>query len=351
MTTWERFTRMYQHKEADRVPILDSPWKQTIDRWESEGMPTRDYISFFDLDKTGRVGADYSPLFPARTVEETDEYTIYTTSWGATLKSWKHIASTPDFLDFTVKDRESWADAKARMTPSRDRVDWLRLKESYPRWRAEGRWIAAGMWFGFDVTHSWMAGTERILVALLEDPEWCFDMFNTFLDMNIAMLDMIWDEGYTFDEVNWPDDMGYKGTQFFSLKVYRELIKPVQRRAVEWAHAKGVKARLHSCGDITKFIPEFVDIGIDALNPLEVKAGVDPVSLKREYGDRLVLHGGINAVLWDDADAIIAEIAEVVPKLKESGGYIFASDHSIPNSVSLDNFTKIIEAAKKYGAY
>jgi len=351
MTTKERFTRMYEHKEADRVPILDSPWSQTIDRWVGEGMPSRDYVSYFELDKTARVSADYTPQYEAKTVEETDEYVIYTTGWGATLKSWKHIASTPDFMDFKVKDREAWADAKARMAPSRDRVRWQYLQDNYAKWRGEGRWISAGMWFGFDVTHSWMVGTERILVALLEDPDWCSEMFNAYLDLNIAMLDMIWDAGYTFDEVSWPDDMGYKGTQFFSIKVYRDLVKPVQRRAIEWAHSKGVKARLHSCGDINKFIPEFVEIGLDALNPLEVKAGVDPVGLKREYGDKLVLHGGINAVLWDEAEKIIAEIADIVPKLKEGGGYIFASDHSIPNSVSLSNFTKIIEAAKKYGSY
>jgi uroporphyrinogen decarboxylase len=125
----------------------------------------------------------------------------------------------------------------------------------------------------------------------------------------------------------------------------------VQKRAIEWAHAKGIKARLHSCGDIKKFVPELIEIGLDGLNPLEVKAGVDPVAMKQAYGDKLLLHGGVNAVLWDDAEAIIAEIANVVPKLKENGGYIFASDHSIPSSVSLRNFTEIIGAAKKYGAY
>ena len=351
MTTRERFARMYQHKDADRIPILDIPWSQTIDRWVAEGMPTRDYVSYFDLDQVGQISADYSPQYEAKTIEETDAYTIYTTSWGVTMKSWKHIASTPDFLDFTVKDREAWSDAKARMVPSRDRVNWHMLKENYANWQKEGRWTIGHIWFGFDVTHSWMVGTERLLMALVEDPDWCADMFNTYLDMNIAMMDMIWDAGYHFDEVTWSDDMGYKGTSFFSLDMYRELVRPVQQRAIEWAHAKGIKARLHSCGDISKFIPEFIDMGLDALNPLEVKAGLDPVAIKRQYGDKLVLHGGVNAVLWDDAEAITEEIRRVVPQLKQQGGYIFASDHSIPNSVSLDNFRRIIQEAKACGSY
>lgn len=78
---------------------------------------------------------------------------------------------------------------------------------------------------------------------------------------------------------------------------------------------------------------------------------MDPVALKKQYGDKLLFHGGVNAVLWDDVDAIIAEIDRVVPVMKEKGGYIFASDHSIPNSVSLENFRRIVEEVKRVGSY
>jgi uroporphyrinogen decarboxylase len=98
-------------------------------------------------------------------------------------------------------------------------------------------------------------------------------------------------------------------------------------------------------------IPDLVEIGIDALNPLEVKAGMDPVALKKQYGNILTLHGGINAVLWNDKEAILSEIDRIVPVLKENGGYIFSSDHSIPNTVSLDNFKAIINEVKKIGSY
>ena len=67
--------------------------------------------------------------------------------------------------------------------------------------------------------------------------------------------------------------------------------------------------------------------------------------------DRLVLHGGINAVLWPDKEAIVEEIRRVVPVLKENGGYIFSSDHSIPNNVPLENFRAIVEEVKQAGRY
>ena len=66
---------------------------------------------------------------------------------------------------------------------------------------------------------------------------------------------------------------------------------------------------------------------------------------------QLLLHGGINAVLWDDVEAIEAEIRSVVPAIKESGGYIFSSDHSVPSSISLEQFRYITNLAKKLGSY
>ena len=352
MTSHERFERMFGHRPADRVPIIDSPWGATIERWQREGLPKdADWVDCLGLDHVASIGLDNSPRYEAKTIEETAEYRIATTSWGATLKNWKHAASTPEFLDFKVKDRISWQDAKRRMTPTRDRINWKHLEANYPKWREKGYWIQAGLWFGFDVTHSWTCGTERILMALIDDPQWCVDMFNHFLDVDLALLEMVWDAGYRFDAVNWPDDLGYKHNQFMSLRMYRELVKPVQKRACDWAHARGVRTHLHSCGDVNPFIPEFIEIGIDSLNPLEVKAGMDPVGIKRRFGDRLVLHGGINAVLWDDIDAIEAEMRKTLPVVKANGGYIFSSDHSVPSSVSLANFRRIVELAKELGAY
>jgi len=352
MTSHERFRRMFAHQEADRVPIIDSPWGATIERWRHEGLPEgMNYVEYFDLDHVAGIGVDSSPRYPAGTVEETDDYTVYTTAWGATLKQKKHTATTPDFIDFIIKDPESWREAKARMVPTPDRIPWEFLKQNYPTWRKNGYWIQASFWFGFDITHSWTVGTERLLMALAEDPEWAVDMFNHELDMDLALFDMVWDAGYTFDSIMWPDDMGYKYHTFFSLNTYREILKPVHKRAIDWAHAKGVKAHLHSCGDVHTFVPDLVEIGLDALNPLEVKAGMDPVALKSQFGNDLVFHGGINAVLYDHPDQLEAEMRRVVPAMKENGGYIFSSDHSVPSSVSLEDFRRFVELAKELGRY
>lgn len=351
LTSQERFKRMYEHRDADRIPILDSPWNETIDRWVSEGMPTRDYVSHFDLDKTAYIGTDNSPRLPAGIVEENDDYIIQTTSWGATTRTYKKYTTTPEHLGFSINTPDAWMKIRDRIQPTDDRIPWDMLRKNYKKWRDEGYWITGGLWFGFDITHSYMVGTEDMLMAMLEEPEWVMDMFDRELDVSLKLLEHVWDAGYTFDEVHWYDDMGYKGTQFFSMRTYREVLKPFHQKAIDWAHQHGCVARLHSCGDINPYVPELVSMGLDGLNPLEVKAGMDPVALKKAFGDRLLFHGGINAVNWDKPNVILDEIERVIPVMKENGGYIFASDHSIPPHVSLEDFTGIINAIKRLGSY
>lgn len=353
LTSKERFQRMFLHQEADRIPIIDDPWAGTIRRWQREGMPKDiDWRDYFGIDKVAKFDIDTSPRYQSLVLEEDDKQITYTTSYGVTLRKLKEEDSSPEFLDYTVDNSKIWfEETKKRMLEGENRINWKRIEENYPLWQKEGYWIQAGFWFGFDVTHSWMSGTETILIALLEEPEWVMDMFDTYLNSCIKHFDILWDKGYRFDSIFWYDDMGYKNNTFFSLETYREVVKPFHKKAIDWAHNKGIYAHLHSCGNIMPFVDDLVNIGLDGLNPLEIKAGMDPIFLKEKYKDKLLLHGGLNAVLWDDSKAVIQAIEENIPKLKENGGYIFSSDHSIPNSVSLDNFKKIVETVKRVGSY
>lgn len=351
MTTFDRVTRMYDHREADRVPLYEVAWEATEERWRREGLGDENYFAFFGLDRMVRVDVDNSPRFPRTFVEETEDHLVYTNAWGATIKDFKGGTSVPALIDVKVRTKDDWLKAKERMEPADDRIDWRRLRDKWSRWRERGSWISGICWFGFDVTHSSFIGTERHLLALAEDPDWCIDIWRTQQDLSFTLLDRMWDEGYQFDELLWFDDLGYRQNQFFSMKTYRELLKPFHQRAIDWAHRKGIRALMHSCGDIRPFIPELVEMGLDGLNPLEVKAGVDPLAVKREFGDRLLLHGGFDALLWDDVDRMETAIRENLPALMENGGYIFATDHSTPSNVSLEAFRRITDAVKDVGRY
>lgn len=350
LTTHQRISRMYEHRDADRVPLFEVPWAATEERWRREGMGDEGYARFFGLDHVVRFTVDNSPRFPTGVLENADDHVVFVNPWGATMKYIKS-QSAVGLIDATVKTKEDWLPARERMTPADDRIPWDLLRSRWARWREQGAWIVATDWFGFDVTHSWFIGTERELVAMAEDPDWCRDMWQTEQELNLALLERVWQAGYRFDELLWYDDMGYKQNQFFSLRMYRDLLKPFHQRAIDWAHAHGIKAYMHSCGDIRPFIPELVEMGLDGLNPLEVKAGVDPLDVKRVYGDRLMLHGGFDAVLWDDVERMEEAVRRDLPGLMRDGGYIFATDHSTPVNVSLTDFRRIVEVAKAVGRY
>lgn len=353
LTERERILRTYRRQEVDRIPMLDCPWPGTIRRWHKEGMPQNvEWEDHFGFDRLIRFGFDNSPRFERKILEKTERYTILTDCWGATQKVFNELDSTPEMLDFHYNSSEKWAEAKAAMLKEYDdRINWEYLKQNYPKWRAEGRFIQFELWFGFDVAHSHMIGTENFLIGMYEEPEWVTDVFDTYLQTTLKLAQKVIDAGYEFDGMMWYDDMGYKGTSFFSPEDYRKLLKPYHKKAVDWAHERGMVTELHSCGFIEPLLPDIAETGIDMLNPLEIKAGMDPFKLKAKYGDNIGFHGGINAQIWDDIELVKAEMERIIPAMKEGGGYIFASDHSIPSSVSYENMKQIAELAHKLGKY
>ena len=351
LTTHQRLEMIYKHQEPDRVPIIDVPWGTTIQRWQREGMPEgADFIDYLGLDKICKFDVDNSPRFPVKVLSGDEKFIIRTNEWGATIKEQRDATSSIEFLDYSVTDRALWEAAKARMDASDDRIPWQRLKENYKKWKDEAYWIRGRMNFGFQQTSLTMGLTE-CLIAMLEEPELIIDQMNTQLDIAIALLDKAWDAGYTFDELSWDDDLGYKNAQFFSVEMYRELVKPIHKRAIDWAHAHGAVTHMHTCGDVRPFMPEFIDIGLDAVNALEVKAGMDPVMLKNKYGKDIVLRGGFDPQFWTNHEYTAKNIEEVLPIMKQRGGYIFSSDHSIPDTVSLADYQFVLENVRKLGTY
>ena len=353
LTERERMLRTYRREEIDRIMMVDSAWNGTVRRWRAEGMPDGvDWRDYFGFDKPVMIGFDNSPRFETKVLEKTDRYTIETTKWGVTRKVFNELDSTPDNLHYYYDDSQKWAEAREKMLiydPSR--IPWKTLEENYARWRAEGRFMQLVLWFGFDVAHSWMIGTENLLVGMYDEPEWVTDVFDTYLTSTLELAQRVLDAGYEFDGVFWYDDMGYKGAPFFSPTLYRELLKPYHKKAADWAHERGMVVEMHSCGFIEPLIPDIIETGVEMLNPLEVKAGMDPFKLKNLYGDKLAFHGGINAQIWNDLDRVKAEMERIIPAMKEGGGYVFASDHSIPSSVSFENMKEIAALAHKLGKY
>jgi len=78
---------------------------------------------------------------------------------------------------------------------------------------------------------------------------------------------------------------------------------------------------------------------------------MDPLALKAQYGDRLAFHGGLNALLYEQPERMWAEMERIIPDMKAKGGYIIGTDHSVPDSVSLDVYREFVARAKELGRY
>jgi len=353
MTSHERMTAVYQRHEPDRVPIFDILWDSTIERWYAEGLPqTVDWETYCGIDRfVDMTLIDTSPRFEPRIIEETSTYLIDQDQWGQVKKNFKPISTTPMHIDSYIKNMRTWNAAKSNMKPTSDRVDWDAFKKNYPIWRASGAWLYIAPWFGYDVISTRMINSETILYAMADNPAWVADMCNTGCDLSLALLDMIWDAGYHFDELLWWDDMAYKNGMFFSKQMWRNILMPYQKRTIDWAHSHGIKAQLHCCGNINSLIPDLIDLGLDALNPMEVKAGMDPVQIKKIYGRDLVLRGGFDIRNWESSLKAGEDIRIKLPQMMKGGGYIFSSDHSIPHTVNLDTYIEIVNLVKDSGSY
>jgi len=352
MTSRERMMMALTHREADRIPVTDTPWEHTVARWHEEGLPEdQSADQYFGYEMFGQ-GADLSFQLPEETIQETDTYRIYKDTNGATRRSFKDHASTPELIDFTITDRAIWDEHKARLDWNEDRVDWEKELEANRRERDKEKFVCYASAFGYDRTQG-IVGSTRLLMAMIDDPAWVKDMFDAVADQAITGCEEMLARGFKFDGAFLFDDMGYRNATLFSPTVYRELEFPAQKRLCDYFKNKGMPIILHTCGRVREFVPMLIEAGFTCLQPVEVKAGMDLIELKREFGDELAFMGGIDvrAMAHPDPNVIEEEIRAKIPVAKRGGGYIYHSDHSVPSNISFEQYCRVIELVKKYGTY
>ncbi|MCS7222381.1 MAG: uroporphyrinogen decarboxylase family protein [Anaerolineae bacterium] len=351
-TPRERVRLALDHKEADRIPIHDSPWAATVARWQREGLPDgippEEYFGY----ELRLFSVDLTPQYPVRVLYRSEEYIVETTPYGGVRKNHRDYSTTPELIDYGIKTREDWEAAKRRLQPSYTRVDWVKLRNDYERARSEDLFLAYAAVTGYDLCQAYIR-SDVLLPLLITDPDWIRDIAETQADMVIEMAKILMQEGYVFDAAFLFNDMGYRNGPLFSPRLYREIFQPADRRMFDFFHAHGMKVILHSCGNVREFIPDLLDIGLDCLQPLEVKAGMDLIELKQQYGKDLAFMGGIDVRVMSAPDpaALEREIATKLTAAKVGGGYIYHSDHSVPNDVSFAQYCRVLDLVRQYGQY
>ena len=357
LTGIERITNILQREPVDRIGLFEHFWSDTQRVWTEQGHiePGENLADHFgfDMELCGAFDVTADLDFVPQVIEETEE-TITTLNGNyATMKKHKLHDATPEHIDFKVKGREAWEELiKPKLEPERRRIRFEQYREAKERARRANRFFA---WSGVNVFEIMkdVAGHEYMLMGMALDPDWVLDMAMTYAQLTIDL------QAILFEEEGWPDgiwyyeDMGYKQHPFMSPRMYDELVQPAHALSVGYAKANGMPVIMHSCGYIEPLLPGMVEAGIDCLQVIEVKAGMDLLKLHRDYGDRLSFMGGIDVrkLYTNDRAEIDAELEGKIPTVMGNYGYVAHSDHSIPNTVYYETFRYYIDKVLELGTY
>lgn len=164
--------------------------------------------------------------------------------------------------------------------------------------------------------------------------------------------------GKYINVIQFSDDLGTQQSLMISKTAYRNIIKPYHSILYGYVHKyyPGIKVLLHSCGAIYELIPDLIEAGVDAVNPVQISAeGMNPTRLKREFGKDMIFWGGgmdmqftVNSGTLEQIEHRVMELMDI---FKPGGGFVFAPVHNIQENVQPEKIIAIYDTAIRYRNY
>lgn len=365
----ERMNKALRHEEPDRIPVSDFFWGSFLERWRKEkGLPAdTDIYRYYDLDWIVTIPNMDPHIKDFEVIKETGEEVVVRTGFEAILRK-KFVNPMPEFIAFetdTIEKVEAfefddpWDDRRyfrggdnqiggvgdgyARNLPP-----WIDTVQSlYPDFPVYGSQCEANEYL------TRIVGPENFLLWIAMYPEqmgrfitrineWAGELLKAQIKAAKGLIDgmVIW------------GDVAYRKDVFFSPDYWRKWYKPGLKTMVQICHEAGLPVIYHGCGNVRRIFEDFIDVGVDAYHPLEAKAGMDVVELRRQYGHRIGFCGNMNVIEW--AERSKEELKPIVLRklnAAKGGGMIFQSDHSVPGNVSAENYEYVINLVREYGRY
>jgi uroporphyrinogen-III decarboxylase len=365
----ERLRRALCHEEPDRVPISDFFWGGFTRRWRKELNLSDDANPYYhyDLDLVVTVPNMDPWIRPFETLKETSEEVVVKTGYGAIMH--KHFG-------FPMPEMRAWE------IDSFEKLKRVEFDDPRDRRRffAAGDNQIAGVGDGFERnTPPWidtvkslrpdfpvygsmaevsecltrLIGQQNAMLWMGEYPEGMGAVINRigahYLECAKGAMDAA--DGLLDGFVIW-GDVAYKRGMFFSPAYWREYFKPWVAQMVAYAHRKGLPVIYHGCGNVKSIFKDFIEMGVDGYNPLEAKAGMDVVELRRDHQHGIAFCGNSDMQVWETNDLALIR-REVLRKLAvaRGGGYIFMSDHSVSSAVSGQTYDYIVKLVREHGRY
>lgn len=202
---------------------------------------------------------------------------------------------------------------------------------------------------------SWyLRGLDTFMIELLTEKYFVHRYLEKILELQLSAYEKIIDVmGSKLEGFFIIDDVAMQSGPLIAPDIYREMIKPYHKRLFDFIHKAGKIVIYHCCGSATNLIPDFIDAGIDALNPLQLSAeNMDPVFLKKEYGKDIVFWGGgVNTqetLAFGTPEEVRSEVRRRMEILAVDGGYVFAAEHCIQPGTPVENILALFEGVNEF---
>jgi len=383
MTPRERLLTALEHREPDRVPY-DLGSCQVTGIAVLAYQRLRDYlglpkvqptvcdviqqIALPDDDVVERLGVDVRGLFPLNAHnwnivnEDAGDNWEYTDEWGITY----HYPKENGLYYTIVRNPISGSTTSPQEIeahPWPDCGDPQRiagLEELAACYRAEGHAVMIkGVLAGLFEMAQRIRGTENFMIDMLADRPSAEALVDRLLQCKLDFWEMALPRlRHVIDVVSEADDYGTQTSQLVSPQLFRELFKPRLKQLFDRIHELAPEAKLffHSCGSIREILPDFIEIGIDIINPIHIRAaGMEPAGLKRDFGDAVTLWGGgvdTQGVLPNGTvEEVREDVRRNVEALMPGGGYVFNTVHNIQADVPPENIVAMWETLREVGVY
>ena len=373
MTHRERVLAALNHRQPDRVPVDLGATRSTsivvqayerlnrhlgsteppriFSKWLNIAHPSQAMLQRFDIDtrSVGQGGPDgwRDIVFPDDSYQ--DEWGVVRSRPAGCL--YYDLTKSPFAGETSAADldRHPWPDPH---DPGRCRG----LKAEARRLRQETDYaIALNMPGGVVTQAQFLRGFEDWFADLIADPTFYHALLERITDLWIEMAkDELDAAGDCADFCFFGDDVAFQDGPMMSMELYRKMVKPYHARVFSYIKSRSsAKILYHTCGSVAHLIPDLIELGVDALNPVQVSAkGMDTKMLKREFGKDICFWGGIDTqrVLPFGSPAdVAAETKRRIEDLGPGGGYVLCAVHNLQADVSPENICAMYDTARQHG--
>ena len=383
MTSRERIRTSLNHKEPDRIPvdlgstivtsICKGSYIELMDKLgfdiEEESIEMMDIVQqlpVLDQRLLDWANVDAVPLttngpsdYELEIKEEGDYYT-FVDEWGAKLYRPKD-GYYFDYREFPIQESSLAALEKMDWPDPDDPGRMKGVKEKAERLYNETDYAIVGspLFGGGIFEHpARVRGMEEFLMSTVSNKKFAEAIMEKFTQIYIkATENFLKEVGEYIDVFAYWDDVGMQNGPMIRPSFYREYVKPRQKRLFDVIRKHSdAKIFLHSCGASSQFIPDFIEIGVDILNPIQVSAkGMDTKKLKKEYGKDITFWGGgvdtQDVLPFGSKVDVREEVQKRIEDLAAGGGFVFAAVHNIQNMVPAENIIEMFETLKQNWKY